>query len=166
MEISETGNWLIDELIPDPHFFSSGCVIKDKDQYYFIRFRGTEKNTVEPLANYKDSPAYERAHFNHDYFMHGVEPRTGYTLPEVGRAITADEFTELTNRLELTDDDISDEFTETKGGLYGPKAQVSITVKQIKTKIAGDAIPVESELREKGIEAFSSNAGRVNIRVK
>lgn len=165
MEKSETENWLIDELIFDPHFETSGCIVKDREQFYFVRYGGfSAKNTASPLPHYVNSPVYDRAKYNHQFFMIGVEPRSGFKPAELGRPINPDEFAELKSRLELTDDDISGDFEDTIGGLYGPKSAVSVTVKQI--KLTGNPIPLESELKGKGIEAYAPNGGRLNIRVK
>jgi hypothetical protein len=165
MEISETGNWLVDELIFDPHYEHSGYIVKDREQYYFLRYRGEQKNTVETLPYYKPNKIHERGKFNHTFFMLGLEPRNGYEPLKLGRAITPEEFNELKTRYNLGEDDISDEFKDTYGDLFGPKVRVTVTSRQIQIKPAEEAIPLESELQEKGIQAASANAGRVNIRV-
>ena len=86
---------------------------------------------------------------NHDFFALGLEPRKGFAPVELGRPITGEEFEELTARLGLTEDDISDEFEDTVGKLYGGKNGKSFVVRQVKTKVPGDAIGIETELREK-----------------
>jgi uncharacterized Zn ribbon protein len=168
METSEGGDWLIDELILDPHYDNSGCIVKDRETFYFLAYRQISenvKNEVKPLPYYKASKVSAKTKFNNDdYFLRGLEPRSGFKPVETGRAITPDEFSEIENRLQLTEDDISEEFEDTKGHMLGPKNQVNVIVKQI--KVDGKAIGLERELQNKGIEAFSGSPGRLNIRVK
>lgn len=165
MELSELGYWLVDDMIFDPHIYLNGhCVVKDRGQYYRINFRGGAKNTVDPLPGYIDSPAYDRPRFNHEYIVYGIEPRAGFKPIEIGRAITNTEWDELVDRFKLTDDDISDEYENKKGDIYGPKTRVIFTTRQI--RINSNAIKLETELRDKGIEASSENSCRVTIRVK
>lgn len=101
------------------------------------------------MPHYKAVPSHERVTHNHDFFALGLEPRKGFAPVELGRPITGEEFEELTARLGLTEDDISDEFEDTVGKLYGGKNGKSFVVRQVKTKVPGDAIGIETELREK-----------------
>ena len=166
MELSERGYWIIDELIFDPHYTSSGCIVKDRGSYYFIRYRGFEICTVEQLPAYRDSKEYERPTYNHEYITRGVEPRNGFKPIKVKRAITQEEFEELKKQLGLTEDDISDETLEVLGDLYGGKSRTEYTVRQIRTKEPFYNISLSRELSEKGIQATAPCPGRVNIRVK
>ena len=165
MEVSEMGYWLVDEIIYDPHFIHSGCMVKDRGKYYFMKYCGFNLSTVTPRPHFNDSPVYDREEYNHGFFTRGCEPRTGFKRKELMRAITDDEFNELKNRFSLTEDDISEEFEETNNSMLGPKYEVKFTVKQIRVP-AQAAISLEGELGNKGIEAFSANAGRLNIRVR
>jgi len=167
MELSEMGYWIVDELILDPHYESTACIVKDKGAYYMIQYRGLgNPSDVIPLPNYKPSPAYERPEYNHDYMIRGLEPRQGFKPIQIGRAITSEEWNTLVSSQALTEDDISDEFEDVYGDIYGPKTRVVITVRQIKCKANGDNIPLSRELQDKGIQASAPTAGRVNIRVK
>jgi len=166
MELSELGYWIVDELILDPHYESTACIVKDRGTYYMIQYRGGNPSDVIPVPNYKPSPVYERPEYNHDYMIRGLEPRQGFKPIQVGRAITEKEWDALVAGQALTEDDISDEFEDVYGDIYGPKARTVVIVRQIKCKTAGDNIPLSRELQDKGIQATAPNAGRVNIRVK
>jgi hypothetical protein len=164
MELSERGLWIVDDLILDPHIKQSGCVVKDRGQFYAIRYRGFERSVVEPLPHFIDSSAYERPPYNHDYFIRGIAPRKGWQAPEIGRAATKEEFDELVKRLELSEDDISDEFEVILGNVYGGSGQVTYKAKQI--RVQSNEITLESELRETGIQASAPAPKRINVRVE
>lgn len=116
---------------------------------------------ITPMAR----PLPQSAKEQPDWFYqeHGCIPKRGFTV-EIGRAITKEEFDELKNKYSLTNDDISGEFIDCKGERYGKKYAKEFTCVQI--RIDGNPISVESELTEKGIEAFAGTSDRVNIRVR
>ena len=83
-----------------------------------------------------------------------------------GRAITDDELSVLIAEQSLGEDDISSDFEEALGDLYGGTGRCVFTVRQIKTKKPSDNIRLSDKLKEKGIHATAPCPGRVNIRVK
>ena len=66
---------------------------------------------------------------------------------------------------DILDDDISDEFIEIKGDVFGDKYKKTYTCVQIKVA-ESIASELESKLNDKGIEAKNIAVGRVNIRTK
>ena len=116
---------------------------------------------IIPMARPLPQSAKEQP--NWFYQEHGCVPRGGFKV-EIGRAITKIEFDELKNKYHLTDDNISGEFINSKGTRYGKKYAKEFACVQI--RVDGNPISVESELTEKGIEAFAVNSDRVNVRVR
>lgn len=98
-----------------------------------------------------------------DYVRGKYVPRGGFEVP-LGREITRSELDEIIARYQLTEDDISNEFVDKVGAIYG-KYQKIYTAVQIRVDET-EAIPLEAELRKKGIEAGNIAPGRVNVRVK
>lgn len=98
-----------------------------------------------------------------DYYSYKCVPRDGIPV-NLGREITKSELDEIIKRYKLTEDDISNEFVDKVGAIYGKytKTYTSIQIK-IDDK---EALDLESKLRKKGIEAANIAFGRVNIRVK
>ncbi len=101
--------------------------------------------------------------YNHEYYMYKCVPRGGFDV-KLKREITQTELDEIIKCYNLTEDDISNEFTDQVGGIYG-KYQKNYTSIQIRID-TNEAIPLETKLREKGIEAANIAPGRVNIRVR
>ncbi|MDE7398981.1 MAG: helix-turn-helix transcriptional regulator [Oscillospiraceae bacterium] len=98
-----------------------------------------------------------------DYYTYKCVPKDGIPV-NLGREITKSEFNELIKRYNLTDDDISNEFVDKKGAIYGKYMKIYTSI-QIRVDPM-EAIPLETSLRKKGIEAANIASGRVNIRVK
>jgi hypothetical protein len=90
-------------------------------------------------------------------------PRNGFKPLDLGRFATKAEFTEIVTTYGLTEDDISDEFEQIVGEVYGPAVKQTIKVRQL--RIEGNAIPAESAIQNRGIYAQSNDAGRIDIRV-
>ncbi|MCM1328834.1 MAG: helix-turn-helix transcriptional regulator [Ruminococcus sp.] len=105
-----------------------------------------------------------RAVFGFDYLRFGCVPRGGFDV-KLGREITKTELNEIIKKYNLGEDDISGEFADRKGGIYG-KYAVTYTAIQVRTKKSSEALDLESELWEKGIEAGNIADCRVNIRIK
>lgn len=84
---------------------------------------------------------------------------------EIGRAITDDELAEFMTKHEIGPDDISDPFPEVENAVYGKKYETVITVRQVRVA-SENPISLESELKRRGIYAFSGAPKRLNIRVK
>lgn len=101
---------------------------------------------------------------NGDFWILGLCPRVDST-PTIGRAITTEEWDALVEKYELTEEKISSEFVETKRSLFDRENGVEYTSRQISVDPSA-AIPLETELKSKGIEASNGSPCRVNIRVK
>ena len=163
----DEGRLIVDKLYYDPRI-SNGIVCEINDTYYllpalstFCKIGNTEKQIKHTIKHISQSaqelPLY-------DYALYKCVPREGFDV-EVGRSITTSELEEIKKKYNLTDDTISSEFVDTKGNLYGSKYAKSFVCIQIKVS-NGDAIAIETGLKEKGIQAANIAAGRVNIRVK
>lgn len=161
----EDGKLIVDGLYYDPSY-RNGMVVKIKNAYYMISNRDMdmEKPIKESaLRPYKKKIGEEqRRNSGHDYVFRGMVPRGGFNI-EMKRPITADEFDELCKRYNLTEDDISREFDDKKGSLFGEKYVKYFKSIQISVD-TNEAIPLETYLLKKGIEAGNVSPGRVNIR--
>ena len=98
------------------------------------------------------------------YMINNCVPRQGFNI-EVGREITPSEMQSIREEYNILDDDISDEFIEIKGDVFGDKYKKTYTCVQIKVA-ESIASELESKLNDKGIEAKNIAVGRVNIRTK
>ncbi len=96
------------------------------------------------------------------YPMNNMYKKDGYKVP-LGRPMRQDELDEIISRYNLTENEISESYEETKGECYGEKDMVKFSAIQI--KIDGNPITLERELQKKGIEAFSGSSGRLTIRI-
>ena len=75
-----------------------------------------------------------------------------------------EEFDELKQKFNLTEDDISEPFEFKKGAIFGEKYEIKYTCLQIQLDNK-DAMEMEQKLKEKGIEAANIAADRLNIRI-
>lgn len=98
-----------------------------------------------------------------DYYTYKCVPKDGIPI-NLGREITKSELDDIIKRYKLTEDDISNEFVDKKGDIYG-KYRKTYTSIQIRVDDA-EALDLETSLRRKGVEAANIASGRVNIRVK
>ena len=154
---------IVDELIYDPSLPTS-IVVRIDAEYYMYNAAEARNKPIKNLRQYKKQPhkSWRRGSYNHEFLMGGLIPRGGFNVP-VGRAITAEELKEIVEKYSLTDDEISEEFENVIGGIYGE--EYAKTIKSIQVKVSGnEAIPLETALKEKGIQAGSGSPGRVNIR--
>lgn len=168
-EFNEDGKLIVDGLYYDKRLPNN--FVAEIDGEYFLTpslavFAATKdsksiQEQLRPMATKVAVSAMPLGEYV--YPMLNCVPRQGFTI-ELLRAITAEEFEELVNRFNLTEEDISGEFVSEKGGFYGKSAKKTFTAKQIRVE-NGQAIPLEEELRNKGIEAANIAPGRVNIRV-
>lgn len=97
------------------------------------------------------------------YIKFNCTRRRGWDI-KVGRAITEDELKEFMEKHNRNDNDISSEFVDVVGDLYGKKWRKEFKAIQIKGFI--NPVIAASELRDKGIEAAAVGADYINIRVE
>lgn len=157
----KNGSLVVDELFYDPTY-NSGVVVRIGKEYFRISdadisTEGPIKETAlrpykKRLAEHPETPDYQ-------YLFCKMWPRNGFTV-DMGRPITAEEFDELCKKYNLTAETISNEFDGSKGKAYGDIKRF----RSIQIAVPGqDAITLEQYLKDKGIEAFSTAPGRVNI---
>lgn len=162
------GKLVVDEIILDPNL-NQHIVIRIDTKFYALRSAraGEQQVTEKDLSPYKKQVANEwyRPSGSFQFMTHGLIPRGGYHV-EIGRPVTEAEFSDIVARYELTEDDISDEFTDSRGELFGKDYSVSFVSQQIRLKTSEETLTLERELRNKGIEASSGSPGRINIRVE
>lgn len=91
-------------------------------------------------------------------------PRGGFEVP-LGREITKTELDEIINKYHLTEDDMSGEFTDKKGDIYGKYAKIYTSI-QLRLEDPAAALRLESDLSKKGIEAKNIAECRLNIRIR
>ena len=169
-EFDDEGKLIIDNLYFDSRMPNNYVIEIDGD--YFIApmnmaYRNRPKNkTIADMLKPSMRPVAESAMklAQYNYIFLDCVPRGGFVIP-LGRAITEEELSELKERFNLTEDNITSEFETSVGAIYGEKAKKTYTAIQIKVN-ADEAISLESELQQKGIEARNGSPERVNIRVK
>lgn len=163
------GKLVVDELIIDPSM-PAHVVVRIGADFYRVSHAVT--HSTKPLEEKDLQPYFKkvvgswyRPEPGYSYMMYKLIPRGGYAV-ELGRPITDAEFTAVCNEYGLGEDDISDVFEDSKGGIFGPDYRKTFLVKQIQLPKNLDALAVESKLRNKGIEVLNGSPGRVNIRVQ
>lgn len=169
LEYDADGNLIVDNLIYDIRY-RNHMVVQIQDKYYLIDFSWVNltkesKRTYDELTPIKNK-GYEnkKSELNSAYIIRKLVPRGGFKI-NLGRAITPEEFDEIKQRYSLGEDDISNEFVDVVGRIYGKNYRKEYTSVQIRVD-SMEALNLESELREKGIEASNIASGRLNIRVK
>lgn len=160
----DEGRLIVDKIFTDPSY--SNCYIVSIDGEFFTLSFGitSDKPTGDFLKPIKKAPTEKADEIaQHHYVLLKCVPKDGFDV-KVGRAITDQEFKDLKDKYGLTERDISGEFVDVIGGIYGDKYKKSFTVVQVEIKFK--AIAAESELRAKGIQAYSGAPDRLNIRIK
>lgn len=154
---------IVDELIYDPAY-PTDVVIRIDGEYYMINTAEARNRPIKNIRPYKKPVCNNWYRGTHDwqFLINGLIPRDGFKV-NIGRAITAEELQEIVERYGLTDAEISKEFDDMIGGIYGE--EFAKTFKAIQVKVpANEAISLEDELKAKGIQAGNVAPGRVNIR--
>lgn len=154
---------IVDELIYDPAY-PTDVVIRIDGEYYMINTAEARNRPIKNIRPYKKPVCNNWYRGTHDwqFLINGLIPRDGFKV-NIGRAITAEELREIVERYGLTDAEISKEFDDMIGGIYGE--EFAKTFKAIQVKVpANEAISLEDELKAKGIQAGNVAPGRVNIR--
>lgn len=154
---------IVDELIYDPAY-PTDVVIRIDGEYYMINTAEAINRPIKNIRPYKKPVCNNWYRGTHDwqFLINGLIPRDGFKV-NIGRAITAEELREIVEKYGLTDAEISKEFDDMIGGIYGE--EYAKTIKSIQVKVPGsEAIPLEEALKKKGIQADNVAPGRVNIR--
>jgi len=154
---------IVDELIYDPAY-PTDVVIRIDGEYYMINTAEAINRPIKNIRPYKKPVCNNWYRGTHDwqFLFNGLIPRDGFKV-NIGRAITAEELREIVEKYGLTDAEISKEFDDMIGGIYGE--EYAKTIKSIQVKVPGsEAIPLEEALKKKGIQADNVAPGRVNIR--
>ena len=169
-EFDDEGKLIIDNLYLDNRF-PNNYIVEICNNYFIApnniiyKNRTEGKNVsdmLEPMYGRHEKYAMEMGDYM--YVFLGCVPRKGFNV-KLGRAITENEFLELKERFNLNESNTTSEFETSKGSFYGNSATKYYTAIQIRVD-SDKAIPLEYELRNKGIEADNCNVGLVNIRVK
>lgn len=146
--------------------YSGDIVVKIDDEFYLLPALNRTSNDLTkfkklPKTIVENKELHELLDF--EYVTKELEKKSGYEI-KVGRAITDEEFDELKQKFNLTEDDISEPFKLKKGAIFGEKYEIKYTCLQIQLDNK-DAIEMEQKLKEKGIEAANIAADRLNIRI-
>lgn len=166
LEYAEDGKLIVDKLWADPRHYDK-FVVEISGEFFLMRYRThniKEKITeteLKPMIGRIAETAVEAQQYL--YVMQNCVPRSGFEI-ELGRAITKSELNDFCKKHNITDDDISEEFIDTAGNFYGKKYRKTYTAIQV--RVAENAVTLEQELKDKGIQAANINANRINIRMK
>lgn len=170
-EYDNENRLIVDNLWYDPALPNNRIIEIDGDYFIAPTFYTFLDNSSKPITKEQLRPMLKKLSVTskklpqHNYLMFGCVPRGGFKV-EIGRAITNGELSDLIQEYNLTKDDISGEFIDTKGEIYGDSVKVSFTAIQIKVSSGATAISIENKLRDKGIEVANITTGRINIRVR
>lgn len=166
-EYDEAGKLIIDSAWHDPHFPRDFVLFIDNHVFLLPMGRNYSSGEeavkiMRPLKYYTKKNRAEKIK-DYEYILIPCVPKTGFNV-KIGRAITEEELTSIRKEYNISDDDISGRFEAVKGKIYGKYAKTYVCV-QVKVDYS-KAIPLESRLVKKGIEAGNIAPGRVNIRVE
>lgn len=169
-EYDERGYLVVDGVYTDPRFPTMDVVRIGGDYYRVMADRIMDSGEdlskrLIPLPSYRPPVSLEPT----------VEAMSAMVLKcafrnlpnerlRIDRAITDDELREFMAHHGIGEDDISEPFEEVLKAVYGKKYETTITVRQVRVEIE-NSIALESELRRRGIYAFSGAPKRLNIRV-
>lgn len=158
----ENGMLIVDELINEPSL-SGSILVRIDNEYFIIRnafsVNPIKQDSLRPYMRHVNEK-WERATLDYDFLMANLMPRGGYKVP-VKRPATHEEFELICKELGLDEGDISSEFEDKIGDVYGKYAK---TIKRRQIRVPElEAIPLERKLRKMGIEASNISPGRVNI---
>lgn len=145
-----------------PLFLIDGSWYKKIGKNAFDKGEPIDRQLAIVKSDFVSSSAY-KGMLPLDYYYLKCVPRDGIPV-NLGREITKSELTEIIKQYKLTEDDISGEFADKRGDIYGKYRKVFTSI-QICVDPT-EALDLESKLRKKGIEAANIDSGRVNIRVK
>ena len=156
---------VVDELLFDPRY-PTCAIIRIENDYFMVRNQSPKPLRECDLRPFKSKPAVKsrKVIYDNEFYFRHMMPRGGFKV-SMGRAITPEEFDEITQEYQLGEEDISKEFDDKKGMLYGEKYTKEYKSVQVKVP-ALEAIPLEQKLRNKGVEASNGSPGRVNIRTE
>ena len=167
-QYDEDGKLMIDSAWHDPHFPTGYVLLIDGNA--FLLPMGRNYNSGEdavkimrPLKFYTKDGKHTSKVRNYEYPFIPCVPRNGFDI-KLGRSITSEELSRIREEYHITDDDISGEFEDVKGAIYGKYAK-TYTCVQVRVDDS-KAISLEERLLKMGIEAGNIAPGRVNIRVK
>lgn len=170
-EYDEDGKLIVDSVWHDSHFPTGYLAIIGNAAFLIPMGRMYESGeqmvkAMRSLPYYVFDPKNRGMNRVRDYeypFLKCV-PRKGFDI-KLGRPISPEELVELREEYKITDDDISTPFLTAKGAVYGKKYMKNYTCVQV--RVPGmEAIPLERNLMDRGIEAGNIAPGRVNIRIE
>lgn len=144
-------------------------LIEINGEYYLIKWNCGKVNSNSMRKVASQEWAKQRAKHADEiveymYPLMGLEKKDGYDV-EIGRAITEQEFAELKERLDLSEDKISEPFTNSVGSIFGEKWKKTFSAVQIVVPVS-KSLAIEEELKKNGIESFCGSPGRVSVRIK
>lgn len=169
LEYAEDGKLIVDKLWIDPRNSYNDFVVEISGEFFLMRWRlqGIKKKISEselkPMIVSVAETAEEAPPYL--YVMQNCVPRTGFEVT-LNRAITESELNEFCKKYNITDDDMSKEFIDTKGPFYGHKYEKPYTAIQVRVASYLNPITLADELIDKGIEAGAIDVDRINIRIR
>ena len=165
---NDEGKLIIDSAWHDPHF-PTGYVILIDDNAFLLPMGRTYNSgraavkVLRPLRFYTKDDKNTCKIADYEYAFIPCDPKDGIEV-KMGRSISDEELQKIKKEYNVTDDDISDRFVDTKGAVYGKNHMKTYECVQIKVPNS-KAIELERRLIDKGIEAGNIAPGRVNIRI-
>ena len=167
-EYDEDGKLIVDNIWIDPTI-SFRAIAEINGSYFLMPHLSNNVDysktpIVDDMVEMRRPASASSDEANITWYLHfNCTRRSGWDV-KLGRAITPEELKEFMSKYNRTDDDISSEFVDVVGDLYGKKWRKEFKAIQIK----GFFNPVIAayDLRDKGIEAAAVGADYLNIRIE
>lgn len=157
-------------LVVDAAYAShDGIMLKiGDDMYKIIGIGGMDAPNPDKMRKIAYIPESALPFAGYEYAMMGLYPRNGYEqfIKPMKRAISEEELNDLRKKHNIDEDNISKPFEDTYRGCFGAPKEYHKQYTAVQVRVEPyDAIPLETELKEKGIHAYNGSVGRVTIRV-
>ena len=167
-EYDEDGKLIVDNIWIDPTI-SFRAVAEINGSYFLMPHLSnnidyTKTPIVDDMVEMRRAASASSDEANITWYLHfNCTRRSGWDV-KLGRAITPDELKEFMAKYNRTDDDISSEFVDVVGDLYGKKWRKEFKAIQIKGFL--NPVIAAYDLRDKGIEAAAVGVDYLNIRIE
>lgn len=142
------------------HLVNEGKVLVDIGGKYYIAFANSRPIALQEVSETWLKGRTLEEFLDYEYIVRDLEKRSGYNV-ELGRIITSEELAEVKTKYGAT---VGEPFADQKGAFYGKeytKHYTSVNIRIDDTQ----ALALETELKEKCVEACNVAPGIVSVRV-
>lgn len=167
-EYDEDGKLIVDNIWIDPAI-SFRAIAEINGSYFLMPHLSNNVDysktpIVDDMVEMRRPASASSDEADITWYLHfNCTRRCGWDV-KLGRAITTEELKEFMAKYNRTDDDMSSEFVDVVGDLYGKKWRKEFKAIQIKGFL--NPVIAAYDLRDKGIEAAAVGADYLNIRIE